>query len=199
MVYKNEHSCLGNWTRYCSKLKCEVEADCKAELYDHTPERFIGKRLNLGCAKAIMPYSEGWINSDISRAPGVDVSFDANKTWPFPDDYFEYIWASHILEHLWNLNLVMKEAHRTLKLGGLFEIRVPYGPRGTFCNDDPFHIREFAPSTLDYFFRGKSENTTLEADWEQPLFKQELCETVRIFWRRERLGKILGSSLNITA
>ena len=153
----------------------------------------MGRKLNLGAAKDIRSFADGWLNADIARGPGIDVSFDANKVWPFPDEFFEEIYASHILEHLWNLNLVMKEAHRVLKQNGIFEIKVPFGPRGTFCNDDPNHVREFAPSSLSYYLRGNPENTTLEADWETPLFKLEKVEVIRIFWQRERLGKILGS------
>ncbi len=152
----------------------------------------MGRKLNLGAAKDIRSFTDGWLNADIARAPGIDVSFDANQIWPFPDGFFEMIYASHILEHLWNLNLVMKEANRVLKPGGVFEIKVPYGPRGTFCNDDPNHVREFAPSSLSYYLRGNDGNSTLEADWEKPLFKLESCEVIRIFWQRERLGKILG-------
>jgi ubiquinone/menaquinone biosynthesis C-methylase UbiE len=152
------------------------------------------KKLNLGAAKDIRPYSEGWLNCDIARGPGIDVCFDANVgPWPFPDGYFEMIYASHVLEHLWNLNLVMKEANRVLKPGGIFEIKVPYGPRGTFCNDEPNHVREFYTTSLSTYCQGNGTNTTLDADWEQPLFKLESCEVIRIFWQRERLSKLLGS------
>ena len=151
------------------------------------------KYLNLGASKDIRNYADGWLNCDIARGPGIDVSFDANKSWPFESNYFEKIYASHVLEHLWNLNLVMKEAHRVLKPNGIFEVKVPYGPRGTFCNDDPNHVREFCETSLSYYLRGNPENTTLEADWETPLFKLESCEVIRIFWQRERLGKLLGS------
>jgi len=189
MVYKAEHRCLGNRSKYCSKLNCEVESDCKQELYEHTPERFIPKIINLGCAKRIIL---GAFNCDIRKGPGVTHVFDAGFLWPFDDNSIDRIEAFHVLEHIEDLNTCMKEASRVLKPGGLFEIRVPYGPRGTFCNDDPNHVREFHPTSLTYYCRGNDGNTTLEADWEQPLFKQELCETVRIFWQRERLSKLLG-------
>jgi len=152
----------------------------------------MGKKLNLGAAKDIRSHADQWVNTDVNRGPGIDLCFDANVKWPFPSDYFELVYASHVLEHLWNLNLVMKEAHRVLKPNGIFEIKVPYGPRGTFCNDDPNHVREFCETSLSYYLRGNNGNTTLECDWEAPLFKLESCEVIRIFWQRERLGKILG-------
>jgi ubiquinone/menaquinone biosynthesis C-methylase UbiE len=152
----------------------------------------MGLKLNLGASKDIRPYAEGWRNCDIARGPGIDVSFDANKPWPFPNEYFEEIYASHVLEHLWNLNLVMKEANRVLKPGGLFEVKVPYGGV-SWSNPDPNHVRFFVPETMQYYLQGNGTNTTLEADWERPLFKLESCEVIRIFWQRERLSKVLGS------
>ena len=60
-------------------------------------------------------------------------------------------------------------------------------------NADPFHkYPPLWPNSFDYLFRGNKDNTTLECDWEEPLFKPEIIEVIRIFWQRERLGKILG-------
>ena len=157
----------------------------------------MGRKLNLGCGKDIRSHEDGWLNVDVNPSldpqKQVDFLFDANTVpWVFPDESFEQIYASHVLEHLTNLNGVMKEAYRTLKPNGLFEIKVPFGPRGTFQNDDPNHVREFYPTTLSYYLRGNDGNTTLEADWEKPLFKLESCEVIRIFWQRGRLEKIVG-------
>ena len=151
------------------------------------------RRLNLGAAKSIRSHDDGgWVNCDIERGPGIDLCFDANLRWPFPDGYFEEIYASHILEHLTNLKGAMKEAHRTLKPNGIFEIRVPFGPIGTFCNDEPEHELAFFPTSLTPYLTGNNGNTSLDYNWEAPLFKMDTCEVIRIFWQRERLGKILG-------
>ena len=154
----------------------------------------MGRNLNLGCAKDIRSHADGWLNVDISPGRGVDFLFDANiMPWVFPDSSFESIYASHVLEHLTNLKGVMKEAHRILKPNGIFEIRVPFGPIGTFCNDEPEHKIAFAPSSLSPYCTGNNGNTSLDYNWEKPLFKMESCEVIRIFWQRERLGKILGT------
>jgi ubiquinone/menaquinone biosynthesis C-methylase UbiE len=151
------------------------------------------RKLNLGCGKDIRSHEDCWLNVDVSPGKNVDFLFDANEEpWVFPDESFDLIYASHVLEHLTNLNGVMKEAHRTLKPNGIFEIKVPYGPRGTFCNDDPNHVREFHPTTLRCYCQGNGQNTSLEDDWGNALFKEESCEVIRIFWQRERLGKFLG-------
>jgi SAM-dependent methyltransferase len=183
-------SCLGNWSRYCIGIGCPVETDCRQEVFDHTPPKFIGKKLNLGAAKDIKPYSEHWINADIGRAPGIDVSFDFNQRFPFDDSEFEYIWASHIFEHLTNFPGAVKECARVLKKGGLLEVYAPYGVG--YHSYDPFHVRYFFENAFDYFCRGENGNTTLETDWEKPLFKIEKTEVLRILPHRELFSKILG-------
>lgn len=149
-------------------------------------------RLNLGCARRILPHSDGWINVDINPGPGVDFLMDANLKWPLPSNYLEEIQAFHILEHLTNLKGAMKEAHRTLNVGGIFEIRVPFGPIGTFCNDEPEHKLAFYLTSLAPYCQGNNGNTSLDYDWEKPLFNMELCEVVRIFWQRGRLEPWVG-------
>ena len=180
--------CFSHWAMNCSP-KCRFIDECYLDKYDQIPTLHRRTLINLGAAKNIR---ERFINCDIHSGPGIDQVFDAGEIWPFPNGSVNYIYASHVLEHIQDLNTCMKEANRVLKSNGVFEIKVPYGPRGTFCNDDPNHVREFCETSLSYYLRGNPENTTLEADWEQPLFKQEKCEVVRIFWQRERLGKLLG-------
>ncbi len=149
-------------------------------------------KLNLGAARNIKPYEEGWRNCDIARGPGIDVSFDAGGKWPFPSDYFELIYANHVLDHIRDLDTCMREAQRVLKPNGIMEIKTPFGPTGTFVNDDPNHLRAFYTTTLRQYCQDGIATGTLEADWEEPLFKQESCEVIRIMWQRQRLGRIFG-------
>jgi ubiquinone/menaquinone biosynthesis C-methylase UbiE len=154
----------------------------------------MGKKLNLGASKDIRSHADQWVNADINRSPGIDLCFDAGKHWPFPSSYFELIHASHVLEHIEikNLDTCMKEANRTLEPNGTFDIRVPFGPKGTQANDELHHLNEFYVTSLQPYCQGNGQNTSLDYDWEQPLFKLESREVIRIFWQRERLGKLLG-------
>jgi len=152
------------------------------------------RRLNLGAAKSIRSHDQGWINADIKRGPGIDICFDAGMKWPFPSEYLEFINASHVLEHIEvkNIDTCMMEANRCLKPGGVFDIRVPFGPKGTQANDELHHLNAFYPTSLAPYLTGNNGNTSLDYNWEAPLFKMDTCEVIRIFWQRERLGKILG-------
>src|SRR4030042_563475 len=124
----------------------------------------MGRKLTLGAARDIRSHADQWCNADINRGPGIDICFDAGKKWPFPDDYFELIYASHILEHISpdNIDTLMIEANRCLKPNGIFDIRVPFGPKGTQANDELHHLNSFYPTSLTPYCTGNNGNTSLD-------------------------------------
>lgn len=66
---------------------------------------------------------------------------------PFEDDTFEYVYASHILEHIDDVAEVVYEIHRVLKPGGILEIRTPY----KFSSLDIGHRHFFVLYSFDAF------------------------------------------------
>ena len=82
------------------------------------------KRLNLGCNKV---YKEGWVNLDIDRNYKADVYHNLNiYPYPFKNKEFDYILASHIIEHLDDPARAIKEMRRILKDKGELCIIVPH-------------------------------------------------------------------------
>jgi len=85
-------------------------------------------KLNLGCGEE---KKAGYVNLDWQSLTEPDVRHDLNKfPYPFADNTFDLIEASHILEHLDKPFAVMKELHRILKPGGKLLIKVPHFSRG---------------------------------------------------------------------
>ena len=83
----------------------------------------IGENLNLGCGFQKL---RGFINVDMFDNCDPDVIWDLNQfPWPWEDNSIDYIFASHILEHLDNWWGAMVEASRILKSKGTLHIRVP--------------------------------------------------------------------------
>lgn len=109
------------------------------------------RRLNLGCGTDIR---SGWVNLDRCKLPGVDVVHDLDRfPYPFPDEHFDVIYASHVLEHVIDLIAVMKELHRILRDGGRLIIRVPhFTSKDAFS--DPTHRHVFTVHTFRYFNKG---------------------------------------------
>jgi len=106
------------------------------------------KKLNVGCGKDI---KEGYINMDFLRLPGVNVVHNLNKfPWPFKNNEFDEIYASHILEHLDDLTKAMAEIRRVCKNKARIIVRVPHFSCGVSYRD-PTHKRLFSYFTFDYF------------------------------------------------
>lgn len=109
-------------------------------------------KLNLGCGNNT---HEGYINLDFLEGPGVDRVHDLNTfPYPFEDNSFDEIRASHVLEHLTaDWYLIMNELYRILKPTGHIKIMVPH-----FTNSSaykPFHRK---------YFDSRSFNNTLGLD-----------------------------------
>lgn len=65
----------------------------------------------------------------VDRDPGsaADVFHDLNQyPWPFPDNRFEEVRLSHVLEHLEDPDRVVREAHRICRAGGSVLVITPH-------------------------------------------------------------------------
>jgi SAM-dependent methyltransferase len=110
------------------------------------------KKLNLGCGNDI---KKDYVNLDFIKQPGVDVVHDLNKfPWPFKDNTFDEIYASHVLEHVEDLTKTMEEIIRISKPESKIKIRVPHFSCGVSYRD-PTHKRLFSYFTFDYFEEGE--------------------------------------------
>jgi predicted SAM-dependent methyltransferase len=80
--------------------------------------------LNLGCGSR---YHPEWTNVDRRPSgPGVIV-YDLRKGIPFPDNAFDAVYHSHLIEHLNRKEaaLFLKECFRVLKGDGIIRVAVP--------------------------------------------------------------------------
>ncbi len=55
----------------------------------------------------------------------IDVFYDG-KTLPFPDNYFDSVFSSEVLEHVFNPEEILAELHRVLKKGGKILLTCPF-------------------------------------------------------------------------
>jgi predicted SAM-dependent methyltransferase len=79
-------------------------------------------RLHLGCGTVLL---EGWVNVDMGGTP--DLALDLRYGLPFPDASVDRIHSEHMFEHLRLADgqLLMAEAHRVLRPGGVMRIGMP--------------------------------------------------------------------------
>jgi ubiquinone/menaquinone biosynthesis C-methylase UbiE len=86
-----------------------------------------GELLELAIKKRVKAYgievSEPRINKCIKK--GLNVKHGDAYNIPFPDEYFDYVVISEVLEHLESPSKAMSEIYRVLRLGGAVAITVP--------------------------------------------------------------------------
>jgi len=86
------------------------------------------KKLNLGAGEF---KKEGYVNVDWQDLTNPDVKHNLNMyPYPFKENTFDLIEASHVLEHLDKPFDTMRELCRILKPGGKLIIKVPHFSRG---------------------------------------------------------------------
>jgi len=81
-----------------------------------------------------------------------DIICDLNDGIPLPDNSVGVLRASHLIEHLYDKNKIMKEIHRVLADGGWAFIEVPSTDgRGAF--QDPTHVSYWNENSFWYYTR----------------------------------------------
>lgn len=82
------------------------------------------RRLNWGCGSHV---GEGWINSDIKEAPGIDLVADIKEGLPLDTNSVDYAVSVHALPELPYSDLLpaLEEIRRTLKAGGVLRLVLP--------------------------------------------------------------------------
>src|SRR3989344_4898284 len=144
------------------------------------------KRLNLGCGPDI---KQGYVNMDVLKISGVDVVHNLNKfPYPFKNNEFDEVYASHVLEHLDDFIIVMKELKRICKPGALIKIRGPHFSCGVAYRD-PTHKRLFSYHTFDYF--------TEECFYDLPNFKIKYRKLNFTRWAFPFLNYFFNPIINI--
>lgn len=107
-------------------------------------------KLNIGCGNDI---KKGFINLDFVKQPGVDIVCDINKfPWPFKDNEFDEIYASHVLEHVDDFEKTLLEIRRIAKNNAILKVRVPHFSCGVTYRD-PTHKTFFSYFSFDYYER----------------------------------------------
>lgn len=97
--------------------------------------RLGGRILDFGCGSK--PYESLFVNAssyigvDVQvsghdhRKSRIDVFYDGT-TLPFPDDQFDSVVCFEVLEHVFNIDVLITEIRRVLKPGGQFLMSLPF-------------------------------------------------------------------------
>jgi len=139
--------------------------------------------IDIGCGERKHPNAT--VGVDILPLPGVDHVCDFEKDpLPFATGSVDAVYSSHTLEHVRNLEHLLREIIRVLKPGGIAHIVVPHFSC-TFGHSDPTHKRLFGIYSFNYFSREK------DANWTCPSYTNDIWFKIRrktIRWKHRRFG-----------
>lgn len=89
-----------------------------------------GRVLDAGCGSK--PYLQWfgpvteYVGLDVSSGPAVDLVVASNEQWPLPDEKFDVVLSSQVLEHVEHLDFTLNEMSRVLNRGGVAVLTFPF-------------------------------------------------------------------------
>jgi SAM-dependent methyltransferase len=108
----------------------------------------VKRTLDVGCGINKAP---GAIGIDLNPATAADVLCDLDHfPYPFADDSFDRLVATHVIEHVRDVIETMEEFHRLVRPGGRVRLTTPhYTDFSSFC--DPTHRWHLNSFSFRYF------------------------------------------------
>lgn len=111
-------------------------------------------KIELGCGPSKQADT---IGIDAIPVPGVDLVANLEDGLPFiPDNSVDEITSVHFLEHINNLELLIREIHRVLKPAGIHKVIVPHFSNPHYFSDIT-HKKFFGLYTFDYYATGNTK------------------------------------------
>jgi len=108
--------------------------------------KFIKVELGCGSSRKI----EGAITIDMLESDSVDIVTNINNGLPLEDNSVDEIYSFHFLEHVDDLEFILKEVYRVLKPNGKKIGTVPHFSNPFFYSD-PTHNSFFGLYSFNYF------------------------------------------------
>ena len=110
-------------------------------------------KLNLGCGDQRLA---GFIGLDCLPRRGTDLICDLAQGIPVVTGSVDHIYAKSILEHIYDLESILREIVRVLMPGGTVHIYAPHWSN-PFYYSDYTHRRFFGLASFDYFARPEKQ------------------------------------------
>lgn len=116
-------------------------------------EKFEGKLLDIGCGNNA--FVKVCLDNEL-EAGGIDydqVNLEEDSL-PFQNEFFNFVTANAVIEHLFKPHKMLEEVGRILKRGGLFLLTTPNWNRcyKSFYRD-PLHVHPYNPESISMLLK----------------------------------------------
>lgn len=159
---------VGGWL-FAARLAVDLQLlTCVRFLRAHMP-RFSGAVLDVGCGE--MPFRDAlpegvkYVGIDVPAATDFGMSgnpdivaFDGTHI-PFPDESFDHVLCTEVLEHAADPEALVREMHRVLRRGGSILVTVPFSAR---VHHAPWDFHRFTRYRLRQLFGAFDEVEVVE-------------------------------------
>lgn len=145
--------------------------------------------LDVGCGDGVLSWKLAKIGANVTGIDNAEsaIKFARNKCagnksldfrvgsayeLPFPDDSFNYLVSTELIEHLGEPEKMLSEMNRVWNRDGRIIITTPTRLTGEPL--DTMHVREFFTQDFEHLIRSHFPNEQIEFIVSHPLFWQEL-------------------------
>ncbi|OGC78638.1 MAG: hypothetical protein A2Z27_00035 [candidate division Zixibacteria bacterium RBG_16_50_21] len=136
---------------------------------------------------------EGAVNLDLRDYIGADVVHDLNQVpYPFPENYFDEVILSHIVEHLYDCLKCFREIHRICKSGALVHVVVPHYTDWSYWAN-PDHRLHFSSYSFDQLAQTQNHHS----DTQYPYRIARLEVHLQRIWRVLGLQALVNLSIRV--
>ena len=147
------------------RVGSRLMADLVARFYDNQLKKYAsGKLLDLGCGK--VPLYEAYRNliqenicvdwgNSLHKNEYIDVEWDLTRKLPFPDEEFDTVILSDVLEHIPNPQNLWNEMARVLAKGGHIFVNTPFY---YFVHEEPHDYYRYTRFALERYVQSVGLN-----------------------------------------
>lgn len=136
-----------NWLAY----------DCADRFLQNNSSHYKGVIFDLGCGEAphkefFLNYADQYVGVDWAGSyhnTKADIAADLNKPLPIDSEVADSLVSMSVLEHLCEPQMMLNEAFRILKPGGVMVLQVPWQ---WWIHEAPYDFFRYTPYGLKYLF-----------------------------------------------
>lgn len=113
-------------------------------------------KINMGCGNK---KKDGFVGMDLYPCSAVDIVCDISKTLPLTTSSVDEVYASHVVEHIFDIAVLMREIHRVCVHDAVVTILTPHFSSIDSWRD-PTHVHHLTYFSFKHFEKKDTSHYT---------------------------------------